>query len=333
MWSICALGLVQTLVAFCSLAADAQTLVKGDDGTGIHIYYHTSWSAPNIHFTKDHATWTAFPGVKMSANTDSTQFPNADGWFRYDVPAPATFLEFAFNDGSTWDGNGGNNYNVQTAGTYSLVSAVAPPPADNCNNFDGPDYCTSSTQSTLPDSTNARKWQTPPRNTLGWSDEFQDYRSLTGYAHVAYNAARTSATVEVRTFLREAATCSYSFNGAWTSSPSFNVDSSLRDELVIAVVCTPNSNSGTDWILGLDGLHFVWQSNAVNQPAAMEVGQKGAIVDLFGWSYEDIEAECKHFLGKAGYMGMKINPPQEFVLSDRWMQYGQRNPDGWCTSP
>jgi hypothetical protein len=41
-----------------------------------------------------------------------------------------------------------------------------------------------------------------------------------------------------------------------------------------------------------------------------EGGQKGAIVELFGWPYRDIEQECATFLGKAGYLGVKIAPPQ-----------------------
>ena len=58
----------------------------------------------------------------------------------------------------------------------------------------------------------------------------------------------------------------------------------------------------------------------------MENGQRGAIVDLFGWPYKDIEEECKDFLGKAGYIGVKINPPQKSVTSDAWVTEGQRNP-------
>jgi alpha-amylase len=44
-------------------------------------------------------------------------------------------------------------------------------------------------------------------------------------------------------------------------------------------------------------------------------GQKGAIVELFGWPYADIKEECE-FLGKAGYMAVKVFPPQESVTSD-----------------
>ncbi|KAI9997158.1 hypothetical protein PInf_000594 [Phytophthora infestans] len=122
---------------------------------------------------------------------------------------------------------------------------------------------TPSTQTELPAADDQRKWQTPPRNASGWSAEYQDYRSLTGYAHVVYGSSRTSATVT---------------------------------------------------------------NNAVNQPSGMKGGQKGAIVDLFGWPYNDIAQEFTDFLGKAGYMGVKINPPQESVLTDAWPQSGQRNP-------
>lgn len=30
---------------------------------------------------------------------------------------------------------------------------------------------------------------------------------------------------------------------------------------------------------------------------------------MFGWPYEDIEQECE-MLGKAGYLGIKVFPPQ-----------------------
>ncbi|RLN61624.1 hypothetical protein BBJ28_00013938 [Nothophytophthora sp. Chile5] len=149
-------------------------------------------------------------------------------------------------------------------------------------------------------------------------------RSLTGYAHVVYGSDRTSATVSVRTFLRvSSATCSYTFNDDVTFSPDYNVTSSFTDSLNIVVECSESSDI---WTLELDPVNFVWQGNTVTQPNGMNNGQTGAIVDLFGWPYDDIAQECSDFLGKAGYMGVKINPPQESVLTDTWAQSGQRNP-------
>ncbi|KAJ0405453.1 hypothetical protein ATCC90586_002768 [Pythium insidiosum] len=87
-----------------------------------------------------------------------------------------------------------------------------------------------------------------------------------------------------------------------------------------------NAAGSKSWELVLDPVNFVWQNTAVPTASGLERGQKGAIVDLFGWPYRDIESECSDFLGKAGYLGVKINPPQEAVFSDAWPQNGQRNP-------
>lgn len=46
---------------------------------------------------------------------------------------------------------------------------------------------------------------------------------------------------------------------------------------------------------------------------------------MFGWPYADIKQECA-FLGKAGYMGVKVFPPQESVFSFEWPQNGELNP-------
>jgi alpha-amylase len=150
-------------------------------------------------------------------------------------------------------------------------------------------------------------------------------RSLTGYAHVVYGSDRTSATVTVRTYTRTNSSCFYSFNGDVSYSSEYQATSALTSDLNITATCT-DSSTDEEWTLTLDPVNFVWQSNTVTQPSGMNGGQKGAIVDLFGWPYDDIAQECSDFLGKAGYMGVKINPPQESVLSDVKPQSGQRNP-------
>ncbi|TMW64869.1 hypothetical protein Poli38472_009036 [Pythium oligandrum] len=347
--------------------------VQTSDGTGLHVYFRTGWTAPYIHYNTGSA-WTTSPGVKMVASTDST-FPSGAGWFKYDFPS-STSLEFVFNNGNNvWDNNNNANYKVTAAGTYALTSSltttpypipssstsptptttsptpttktptpttttpVTPtptpsttstpptttvPPSSGCSNYNGLDSC-SGDQTSYPDNIEARRWQTPARNSSSWKAEFQDYRSLQGYAHVVYASNRLSATVTVRTYLRvtSGTTCTFSYNGATSSSNQYAATSSLMTDLNIVVTCVNGSNT---WTLTLDPVNFVWQSTAVPTPAGMENGQKGAIVDMFGWPYADIESECKDFLGKAGYLGVKINPPQEAVLSDAWPQSGQRNP-------
>ncbi|RLN65656.1 hypothetical protein BBJ28_00001830 [Nothophytophthora sp. Chile5] len=341
---------ISTLLAALMLVgiANAQTLFKASDGTGMYVFYRTDWTAPYIHYTTG-SGWTTSPGYAMTASNDSTNFPAALGWFRYDLPA-ATSLEFVFNNGNgVWDNNANANYKVSVAGTWQLTSSVSTPPSatvltaasdgtglhhgqratgdDDHLNADADhnhhSHADDNHQS-YPNDHHHSHANVQHQCTL--ADDAGPYtlRSLTGYAHVVYGSARTSATVSVRTYLRvSSATCSYSFDGVTQSSADYQVTSSLTADLNIVVTCT---DSSTTWTLKLDPVNFVWQNNAATQPSGMKGGQKGAIVDLFGWPYDDIAQECSDFLGKAGYMGVKINPPQESVLTDAWPQSGQRNP-------
>lgn len=71
-------------------------------------------------------------------------------------------------------------------------------------------------------------------------------------------------------------------------------------------------------------IDFVWNNPTIHAPQT-ENGQKGAIVEMFGWPHRDVEKECE-FLGKAGYMGVKIFPPNEHVSSDYWLVDNNYNP-------
>jgi len=39
----------------------------------------------------------------------------------------------------------------------------------------------------------------------------------------------------------------------------------------------------------LEKLDFIWNHPEVSTPSNFKNGQKGAIVEMFGWPYEDIE--------------------------------------------
>jgi alpha-amylase len=69
----------------------------------------------------------------------------------------------------------------------------------------------------------------------------------------------------------------------------------------------------------------MWNNPEVPSRAVFNDGQRGAIVELFGWPYKDIAMECVA-LGKMGYMAVKVFPPQESVFSDKWPQNGELNP-------
>lgn len=53
---------------------------------------------------------------------------------------------------------------------------------------------------------------------------------------------------------------------------------------------------------------------------------------MFGWSHKDVEEECEA-LGKMGWMGVKVFPPMETLLSDEWPQSGELNPWYWLYQP
>jgi alpha-amylase len=170
----------------------------------------------------------------------------------------------------------------------------------DCSNFQGMDSCKGQ-QVDYPEVYETRRWQASPHsNSISW----QHYRNLQGYAQVTYNSNRDEATVEVITFTRvkPIGPILYQFgNAAWQESPKMTVNPTGNEQGLSVKVWAPSLKNST---LNLDPLYFVWQNQAVEAPHTQQ-GQKGAIVELFGWPYKDVAKECETFLGKAGYMGVK----------------------------
>ncbi|KAI1791084.1 glycoside hydrolase [Ganoderma leucocontextum] len=42
------------------------------------------------------------------------------------------------------------------------------------------------------------------------------------------------------------------------------------------------------------------------------------IVQMFGWTWDSVAAECTDFIGPAGYGFIQVSPPQEHVTGDQW---------------
>ena len=212
------------------------------------------------------------------------------------------------------------SYTTRPVGSANSVTPVQPPPIlipspgtgapavppVGCKNWNGLDSCSSDHVYTFPNLSESRRWQTQPEGAADYEPAFQNYRDLIGYADVQYNAARTAAAVVVNAASRTGEMLTYSFNGASQSSNVFHVTDASADGLDIVVT----TSSGKK--LTLDTLYFIWQANHVAPPSGTTFsnGQKGAIVELFGWPYADIAQECI-FLANAGYMGVKIWPPTE----------------------
>lgn len=70
--------------------------------------------------------------------------------------------------------------------------------------------------------------------------------------------------------------------------------------------------------IDLDPIDFVWNAPAVHPVEETKgdyrSGQKGAIVEFFMWPHSEVEKECA-MLAKMGYLGAKLFPAQEQVMS------------------
>lgn len=72
-----------------------------------------SATAVNIHYGYNGANWTTVPGVPMTKS--------GNYWtYTYTVPAAASSIVMCFNDGTTWDNNGGNNW------TFAVTPVTVP---------------------------------------------------------------------------------------------------------------------------------------------------------------------------------------------------------------
>lgn len=187
-------------------------------------------------------------------------------------------------------------------------------PLTGCNNWNGLDNCPNSDTTDFASSAENRRWQTPPRGSSDHQSSYNDYRDLIGYADLQYNPSRTSAAVVIYAASRTSEPLLHSFNnGPATTNNIYQVNSSFAAALAITI------STASGKTLTLDPINFIWQSAPLTAAqSTFENGQKGAIVELFGWPWNDIAKECV-FLGKAGYMGVKIWPPNEHVWGSNYV--------------
>ena len=148
---------------------------------------------------------------------------------------------------------------------------------------------------------------------------------MTCYNNIIYSADRLSAEVEA-VCRKQASVAKIEYNWAgqgFTSESKHSVDSSFADALSLEVKAT--DSTGTEFTITLEALNFLWQGAAINQEGAYMKGQKGAVVEMFGWPHEDVKQECES-LAKQGWMGVKVYPVSESVFSYEWPQNGELNP-------
>lgn len=179
-----------------------------------------------------------------------------------------------------------------------------------------------------PVSFDAAMWQTPTKGQNGYMASFQSFGTLVGYPQITYDATRTTATVNVFTKTKSASvTLSYSFDGVSQSSPTItycapgSAAATAEGASCVAtngpVYITVTGSDGSSLVL--DEMYLLWGAGAVAARAGdYRSGQKGSIVEFFGWPHAAIEQECQ-FLAQAGFLGAKFYPVSEQVGS--WEPY------------
>lgn len=182
---------------------------------------------------------------------------------------------------------------------------------EDCFNFNGEVGCTDGKQTRYPDDWSKRAFQTFLKDgpdAAMYKPQYEGLGRVMCYNKVVYGKDKKSATSNAVCRKHDSIT-KLEFNWAnkgFVSAASFQTDSSFADALTLQVKATDGDSK--EWVITVDPTNFIWQGAQINQAPNYLNGQKGAIVELFGWPYADIKEECA-FLGKAGYMGVKVFPP------------------------
>jgi alpha-amylase len=201
--------------------------------------------------------------------------------------------------------------------------------SEDCSNYNGENSCQGQ-GTTYPDEWSNRSFQIPPRGDPLWRESFQDLHLINGYIQIKYNKEKTSAVLNFVTKLNksklpEGFNVVYTFGNQKLNVNKITVNSGDYKQQIPVGAEVFDSNGILLAKLNLDPVDLIWNNVKVNTPQNYEKGQKGAIIELFGWPYSEIEKECE-FIGKAGYLGVKVFPVQEAILSYTTVENGEINP-------
>ena len=208
--------------------------------------------------------------------------------------------------------------------------------AEDCINI-GDYECTGDEDHFIDEEYDNTAFQTPPRNDIlgRYRSTYQDMRYLVGYAQQKYSADKKTCTLSFYTrinpILGEEGIDYYIkyYFGEYEKDINFielNSEEHSYPNGMTVLAKIFNKKSDEEIVkLELEDEYFLWDNLEITLPEEYENGQRGSIVELFGWPYEDISQECE-FLGKAGYLGVKIYSPNEQLLTDQMNEGGTLNP-------
>ena len=207
--------------------------------------------------------------------------------------------------------------------------------SEDCENIGG--YACEGDERSYSEELDKGAFQTPPRNDIlgRHRPEYQDMRYLVGYAKQKYSADKKSCTVTFYTRINPILgvegtdyLIKYYFGGNEQneSSKTFNSEEHSYPNGLTVLAIIFNVKTEEEMVrLELEDEYFLWDNPKIELPDEYENGQRGSIVELFGWPYEDINQECE-FLGNAGYLGVKIFSPNEQILTDELKEGSSLNP-------
>eukprot|EP00727_Mastigamoeba_balamuthi_P001303 m51a1_g1117 hypothetical protein (851) ;mRNA; f:163061-166336 len=197
-----------------------------------------------------------------------------------------------------------------SAGSVCVQGNECPmPPLPGCQIFED-NRCKTDTQIDTDAKYADNVWYTPRPGDADYLESFGDYWRLVGHAHVVYDAGRTSAKVSIIAQHRDpTVTLSYEFDGVKQSN---NVKAYTASDAGPAVVRVLGADGA---VLKLQDVDFQWSAPKVDRTDGdFRSGQKGGIVEMFGWPHKEIEAECES-MAAMGWAGVKVFPMQEQVMS------------------
>jgi alpha-amylase len=206
--------------------------------------------------------------------------------------------------------------------------------AEDCSNLNG-EYGCNGDQREYPADWDERSFQTPPKDdTLGnYRETYQDMHYLVGYTQLLYSSDKRVCTINFITRVNPKLGTEgvdykilYTFDTTEQEDSSYTVTSDNKYPEGMPISARVVDNNGNQLAkLVLEDEYFMWDNPTVNQGSQYENGQKGAIVELFGWPFDDIAEECE-FLGNAGYMAVKVFPASESILTFDTAENGELNP-------
>ena len=184
----------------------------------------------------------------------------------------------------------------------------------------------------------SRCFQTPKRSNTSndYLETYQDMHYLVGYARLLYSSNKTICNI---TFITKVNPELGTYGDNYKILYSFGIieqetnyiiltpeNGTYPNGLSISAKIVDINNSEILAKLQLEDEYLIWDNEKINQNEYIyKKGQKGSIVELFGWPYNDIAEECD-FLRVAGYLGVKISPPNEYILTTNVIENGELNP-------